>query len=66
MIEIAALIKQIEAYCVRHGIEETTFGLRAVNDGKFVQRLRDGANMTIATIDKARSFIRDSDAGKAA
>ena len=58
MIEIAALIKQIEAYCARHGIEETTFGLRAVNDGKFVARLRDGSSIQIKTYKKVSDFLK--------
>jgi len=36
----------------------TTFGKRAVNDGKLVPRLREGCNMTLATIDRARKFIK--------
>lgn len=36
---------------------ETTFGRRAVNDGKFVGRLKLGGNVTIATVDRVRGFI---------
>jgi hypothetical protein len=39
---------------------ETTFGRLAVNDGKFVGRLRSGANMTLSTVDRVRNFIRQS------
>lgn len=56
------LLAEIEAFLPKRRIRETTFGRLAVNDGKFVQRLRDGANMTLATIDKARAFIRDESA----
>ena len=58
MIEIETLLKQIEAYCARHGIKETTFGLRAVNDGKFVQRLRDGSSIQIETYKKVSDFLK--------
>ncbi len=29
-----------------------------MNDGKLVSRLRNGSNMTIATIDRVRTFLR--------
>jgi hypothetical protein len=57
------LLAEIEAFLPKRGIKETTFGLMAVNDGKFVKRLRDGANMTISTLDRAREFIRAQTAG---
>lgn len=53
------LLLEIEAFLAAHGgMAESTFGLRAVNDGKFVRRLRSGANMTLATIERAREFMR--------
>ncbi len=66
MIEISALIKQIEAYCARHGIAETTFGKRAVNDGKLVQRLRDGKSIQIDTLNKVVDFLKRKPARVAA
>ena len=59
MNEQSELLAEIEAFLPQCGIRETTFGRKAVNDGKFVQRLRDNANVTVATLDKARAFIRD-------
>lgn len=56
-----ALLAEIEGFLDRHGMAETTFGLRAVNDGKFMRRLRNNKNMTIATIERVRTFIRDND-----
>jgi hypothetical protein len=59
----ADLLIEIEAFLAARrgqpdGMAETTFGRLAVNDGKFVRRLRDGCNMTLATIDRVRQFIR--------
>jgi hypothetical protein len=52
------LLREIETFlAARHSMAETTFGKLAVNDGKFVRRLRDGCNMTLATIDRVRLFI---------
>jgi topoisomerase IA-like protein len=54
------LLIEIEAFlAARRSMAETTFGKLAVNDGKFVRRLRDGCNMTLATIDRVRKFIAD-------
>lgn len=40
-------------------IAESTFGRLAVNDGKFVGRLRRGEGVTIDTVDRVRRFIAD-------
>ncbi|KKB80812.1 hypothetical protein VW35_00965 [Devosia soli] len=66
MVEISALLKQIEAYCQRHEIEETTFGLRAVNDGKFVARLRAGKTIQLKTLHKVTAFMKRKPARVAA
>lgn len=56
----AELLNEIEIFLAkRGGMAETTFGRLAVNDGKFVRRLREGCNMTLATIDRTRKFIRN-------
>ncbi len=51
------LIERIEAYCRQEEIAESTFGRRAVNDGKFVGRLRDGKRVTTATIARVEIFL---------
>jgi hypothetical protein len=55
----ARLIDEIEAFCRTEGIAESTFGVRAVNDGKFVGRLRNGGRITTDTIDKVHAFMED-------
>jgi len=54
-----ALVAEIEAYCRRSGVAESTFGRQAVNDGKFVGRIRGGGGVTTKTIDRVRQFMRD-------
>jgi hypothetical protein len=51
------LLIRIEAFIGHHKMAETTFGLRSVNDGKFVRRLREEANMTTSTLAKAEAFL---------
>ena len=54
---IATLLREIEGFCEEVGIAESTFSTRAVNDGKFVGRLREGANVTVALVDRVRAYI---------
>lgn len=51
------LIGEIEQYCRARTIAESTFGRMAVNDGKFVGRLRSGKGVTTRTITRVREFI---------
>ena len=53
----AQLLAEIEAFLSQRRMAETTFGRLAVNDGKFVGRLRGGANMTLATVEKVRRYL---------
>ena len=57
MDEQSLFISEIESYCRNAGIAESTFGRRAVNDGKFVRRLREGKGVTTSTVSKVRKFI---------
>jgi hypothetical protein len=52
-----ALLDSIAEFCRRNGIAESTFGRRAVNDGKFVARLRDGARITPETLERVSNFM---------
>ncbi|HEX2567210.1 MAG TPA: hypothetical protein VHL85_10155 [Burkholderiales bacterium] len=51
------LLGSISEFCRRTGMAESTFGRRAVNDGKFVARLRDGARVTPETLQRVSQFI---------
>lgn len=53
----APLLESIADFCRRSGIAESTFGRRAVNDGKFVARLRDGARITPETLARVSDFL---------
>ena len=54
-----SLLADIEDYCRRSNIAESTFGKRVVNDGKFVNRLRSGRSTTLATAEKIRAYISE-------
>src|SRR3954462_7091103 len=51
------LLGSISDFCRRTGMAESTFGRRAVNDGKFVARLRDGARVTPETLTRVNDFM---------
>jgi hypothetical protein len=51
------LLQEISDYCRRTGLAESTFGRRAVNDGKLASRLRHGGRITTETLDRIRSFM---------
>ena len=52
-----SLLGSISDFCRRTGMAESTFGRRAVNDGKFVARLRDGARVTPETLTRVNDFM---------
>jgi hypothetical protein len=51
------LLQQISDYCRHTGLAESTFGRRAVNDGKLAARLRNGGRITTETLDRIRAFM---------
>jgi hypothetical protein len=55
-----SLLLEIEAYCRRSGMAESTFGRLAVNDGKLCMRLRSGKDVTLETANKIKSFISNN------
>lgn len=57
MTTIEALLSEIDTFLKDAGMAETTFGRRAVNDGKFVGRMRNGSGITVGMVDRVRAFI---------
>jgi hypothetical protein len=51
------LLQEIIEFCRRTGLAESTFGRRAVNDGKLANRLRNGGRITTETLDRIRAFM---------
>ena len=54
------LIAEIESFCRNAGIAESTFGRMAVNDGKFVSRLREGKGLTVSTAERVRQYLAEN------
>jgi hypothetical protein len=53
------ILEEIRAFCRATHTAESTFGRLAVNDGKLVSRLRDGARITTGTLDKVRAYLSE-------
>src|SRR5271154_3000694 len=51
------LLQEISDYCRSSGLAESTFGRRAVNDGKLTARLRNGGRITTDTLDRIHGFM---------
>src|SRR5579859_5046251 len=51
------LLQEISDYCRQAGLAESTFGRRAVNDGKLAARLRNGGRITTDTLDRIHGFM---------
>ena len=45
-----AILQEISDFCRQVGLAESTFGRRAVNDGKLASRLRNGVSHTCLRI----------------
>src|SRR5213082_2353062 len=54
------ILSPITEFCRRADMAETTFGRRAVNDGKLVHRLRESKRITIDTLERIQAYIAAS------
>ena len=57
-----SLLREIQDFCQKSGIAESTFGRRAINDGKLCSRLRNGKGITLATAERVQAYIRRNQA----
>ena len=54
---IVQLLSEIDAFVLENAGTETSFGLDALKDGKFVSDLRKGRIPSLTTIDKVRAYM---------
>lgn len=59
-------LEEIEAFLAATEMSPTAFGMVALNDPPFVAQLRRGRNVTLATVQKCREFMRNASEGRAA
>lgn len=60
MITNQSIIESIEKHCEATGMAVSTFGRKAVNDGKLISRLRDGKPISIDTYNRINAFIAET------
>jgi hypothetical protein len=51
------ILQEIGEFCRARGLAESTFGRRAVNDGKLASRLRNGGRITTETLERIHNFM---------
>lgn len=66
MSETRLLLHEIEAFIGSTAMAASTFGRKAVNDGKLVMRLRAGSTVTLEKASRIREFIRANTTASAA
>lgn len=64
MSEREKLLRDIEAFIAKHGMPETVFGVKAMNDTALLTKLRRGRSVRIDTAEKLRRFMREFRDGK--
>lgn len=52
-------LQEIDAFLAHTGMTQSQLGDMAVNDAKFVPRIRAGSSLTVRTLDRVREFMRD-------
>ena len=60
------ILQEISDFCRQRGLAESTFGRRAVNDGKLASRLRNGGRITTDTLERIRAFMANNADGEPA
>jgi aspartate carbamoyltransferase catalytic subunit len=60
------LIEEIAAFCARHGMSESQFGVLALNDKNLVPDLRKGRDLRFSTMDRIRKCMADRPQDRAA
>ncbi len=60
-----SFLREIQAFIAESGMAETTFGARAVNDGKLLDRLRTNGSVTTRTMHRVQQFIASQRTGRA-
>ena len=51
------LLAEIQRFLKRTGMAETTFGQKATNNWRLVERLQAGGSVTLTAADRIRAFI---------
>lgn len=53
------IIERVSSFLSQSGMSARRFGVEAVGDSKFVTRLKNGAGITLTTLEKAEGYIAE-------
>ena len=59
MINDEQFLERIKSFQKHHNLADTTFGVRAVNDGHFIKWLKNGGSPTIRRANKVIAFMQN-------
>jgi hypothetical protein len=59
MIDRQQFLTDIDSFLARSGMTQTALGKQALGDGGFMTRLRQGSNVTLATVERVYKFMSD-------
>ncbi len=54
---MATLLDEVTAFCAKHDMAESQFGVLALNDKNFIPQLRDGRDIRFSTAERVRQFM---------
>ncbi len=60
------VLSEIDTFLTQHRMADSTFGRLAVNDGKFLRRIRAGGRMWPETVARVRAFMQQHEAAEEA
>jgi hypothetical protein len=52
------LLDDLEAWMVRYGVADSTFGVLSIGDGHLVKRIREGKRIRRSTVLRIRKFMQ--------
>ena len=57
MKQVDLLLKDIAAFCEKHKMAETRFGIESINDGRLIPRMREGRSPRLDTAERVCDFM---------
>lgn len=57
MSTLQSLLAEIESFCRDRSMSEAAFSAAVAKDGKFVNRIREGGQITVRKLDEVRAYM---------
>ncbi len=56
----ASMLAALDRHCAATGLKPSTVATKAVNDGKFFERVREGGGFNIRTYERVMEWFREN------